>query len=136
MAFHPPSRTAVLLLGLLAAISTLALDNATAALMSIVPVLTVYVGTRSWPILRDAGRYGDFSYGFYLWAWPMQQLVIVFLGVETPVAILLALSAAGALAIAIASWHLVEAPSLRFKPRKPASQPAPIPAIAYSLPAE
>ncbi|MGR3433966.1 MAG: acyltransferase family protein [Shimia sp.] len=66
------------------------------------------------PVLAAYNRLGDYSYGTYIYAFPIQQLV-VWMGVAGPwanVAVALPLT----LACAVASWHLVEAPALRLKP--------------------
>lgn len=57
---------------------------------------------------------GDYSYGIYLWGYPMQQLVAHAAPTLTP----LSNSAFGfvlALSLAFTSWHLVEKPALTFK---------------------
>ena len=59
------------------------------------------------PYIRRAGRFGDVSYGVYLWGFPIQQLVWqawpqLNLGVN------LVLVLAFTLAVAFASWHLIE----------------------------
>ncbi len=59
-------------------------------------------------------RFGDYSYGIYLWGWPMQQLIAHYFPLLSPIrnasfAFLLALGAA------VVSWHLIEKPSLRLK---------------------
>jgi peptidoglycan/LPS O-acetylase OafA/YrhL len=54
---------------------------------------------------------GDYSYGIYIYAFPLQGLMVWLVGPMTPwMNIALALPAT--LACAILSWHLVEAPSL------------------------
>lgn len=78
--------------------------------------LVLWIGTASWPVLRDAGRYGDVSYGTYLYAFPVQQFVILWLGRDAPFASLLSLSIAVTLVVAWLSWRLVERPALRLKP--------------------
>lgn len=63
---------------------------------------------------RGFNRFGDYSYGIYLWGYPAQQIVAAHAG---------GLHSHGnalagfliALALAIASWHLVEQPALRLK---------------------
>lgn len=62
--------------------------------------------------LRRYNRLGDYSYGLYIYAFPVQQLVAVARpGIG--VAALFAASAAGTLVLAVLSWHLVESPVLR-----------------------
>jgi len=80
----------------------------------VVPYLVIALGIRSTPVLRDAGRFGDFSYGLYLWAFPVQQLVVVWLGslaLWFDLLIVVPLT----LVLAVASWHLVERRALALK---------------------
>lgn len=60
----------------------------------------------------------DLSYGTYLWAFPVQQS-LAFLGLSSSMATYIALSAALTLAIASASWFLVEKPALALRRRLP-----------------
>jgi len=64
-----------------------------------------------------AARFGDLSYGIYIYGWPAEQGVVWLLGGRAMwwQVFLLALPAAAALAFI--SWHLVERPALRLKPR-------------------
>ena len=63
-----------------------------------------------------AARFGDLSYGIYIYGWPAEQAVIWLFGGRAAwwQVFLLALPAAAALAFL--SWHLVERPALRLKP--------------------
>jgi peptidoglycan/LPS O-acetylase OafA/YrhL len=63
-----------------------------------------------------AARFGDLSYGLYMYGWPAEQAVIWLSGGRAPwwQVFLIALTAASALAFL--SWHLVERPMLRLKP--------------------
>lgn len=63
------------------------------------------------------GRHGDFSYGLYVLAYPIQQLIIHALGTGISVAAFFALSFSVSLALATFSWHWIEAPALAHKPR-------------------
>src|SRR5690606_25568358 len=56
-------------------------------------------------------RFGDYSYGIYLWGFPMQQLVVYWLGSPTPTRITL-LAWPLALICAVLSWRLIEKPSI------------------------
>ena len=84
------------------------------------PLLLSYVVL--WAAIVPAGavraynRLGDYSYGFYLWQFPIQQwIVLTHPGISQPLLFLASLPAA--LAIAVASWHLVERPALALKDR-------------------
>lgn len=67
--------------------------------------------------LNHFGRRGDFSYGVYIYAYPVQQTLIWALGVETPMWVLVALCFACTLPLAWLSWNFVEKPALRWKNR-------------------
>ncbi|HRG15931.1 MAG TPA: acyltransferase [Pseudomonadota bacterium] len=63
---------------------------------------------------RGFNRFGDYSYGIYLWGYPAQQMLAALAGgthnyVNALGGLLIAL------ALAVASWHLVEQPALRLK---------------------
>jgi peptidoglycan/LPS O-acetylase OafA/YrhL len=81
--------------------------------------------------LHHAARWGDFSYGLYLYAYPVQQLLVQHFGTATPALLLFVLSSLITLALAMLSWHFVELPCLRFKP-KPAISAALMPAASTS----
>ena len=59
-------------------------------------------------------RAGDYSYGVYLYGWPAQQLVLVYIP-DASNRLDTLLGCALALALAIASWHLIEKRALRVK---------------------
>jgi peptidoglycan/LPS O-acetylase OafA/YrhL len=69
------------------------------------------------PKLNFSGfaRKGDLSYGTYLYAWPLQQLVLYFSKDQIGFTAFFLLSLAATLVFAFASWHLVEQPFLRLK---------------------
>jgi peptidoglycan/LPS O-acetylase OafA/YrhL len=67
-----------------------------------------------------AARFGDLSFGIYIYGWPIEQLVVRVLGGAAPWWQVFALSLPAAIAVAFLSWHLVEAPALRLKPRRAA----------------
>lgn len=101
-----------------------AIGQPTLGLALVVPPAVVWIGQRSWPVLREAGRHGDISYGVYLYAWPTQQFVVAALGASAAYLTLLLPSLAVALLLGLASWHLIEARALRHKPRRPFTAPA------------
>jgi peptidoglycan/LPS O-acetylase OafA/YrhL len=63
-----------------------------------------------------AARFGDLSYGLYIYGWPAEQLVAWASGGRAPWWEVFLLGLALALGLAWLSWHLVEAPMLRLKP--------------------
>lgn len=89
-----------------------------------VPYMVLCFGRMSMPVVRRAGRFGDLSYGLYLYAFPVQQLVLAFLpGVGLPVLLCTALT----VPLALLSWHLVERPALRMRRPRPRSTPEEVP---------
>jgi peptidoglycan/LPS O-acetylase OafA/YrhL len=76
--------------------------------------------------LTSFGRYGDFSYGLYIYAFPVQQWLVSMMPQQTPWQNFL-MTFPLTLLLAVLSWYLVERPCLRLKSR-PAPSPAPQPA--------
>lgn len=60
-------------------------------------------------------RFGDYSYGVYLWGWPVQQ-VIAMLAPDASALFNAGVSMLVSLFLAILSWHLVEKRALELKP--------------------
>ena len=67
------------------------------------------------PNLHFFNRFGDYSYGLYLWGFPIQQAVASVIGHATRPRTNFEISLPITLAIAVASWHLLEKPVLRLK---------------------
>ena len=94
-----------------------------------VPVFTLatayavfVLGYARLPWAEGYNRLGDYSYGTYVYAFPIQQLV-AWTGVTLPLWNM-ALALPATLHCAVLSWHLVEAPALRWKQGRRA-RPAP-----------
>lgn len=89
--------------------------------MFITPVFLVYftvaIGVINWPTIALIKK-GDYSYGLYLYGFPICQAVVAGLpGLrDHPVSIRL-LAAALTIICAVASWHLLERPTLGLKKR-------------------
>lgn len=71
-----------------------------------------------WRLDGFAGR-GDLSYGLYLYGWPVQIMLVNFLGARMGPYGLFALALPLACLCAALSWRLVESPALRLKTRVP-----------------
>ncbi len=76
--------------------------------------LTVYLGLKKIPRLPIYSR-GDYSYGIYLYAYPLQQVLIVILSPKIGVPLHFLLSLLLSTCVAIASWHGVEKPILQLR---------------------
>ncbi|WP_027229755.1 acyltransferase [Phyllobacterium sp. UNC302MFCol5.2] len=72
-------------------------------------------GFKSTPLLNSWGKPGDFSYGIYLYSFPIQQTLGFITENRLSAVPMFLFSFVLALAFAVASWHLVEAPSLKLK---------------------
>lgn len=80
-----------------------------------IPYIVIAIGTRSWPVIRSAGRFGDISYGVYLYAFPVQQVIAKHLAGKISIGLSIALSLAVSVPIAFISWHLIEKQALKAK---------------------
>ncbi len=80
-----------------------------------VPFFVMFVALR---LKADFSRTGDYSYGFYLWAFLVEQC-LMRLFPSLGFLAFLAWSAAITLALAVLSWHLVEKRALQWKPKAP-----------------
>ncbi len=69
----------------------------------------------SLPVI-PAARFGDLSYGLYIYGWPVEEGVIWALGGRAPWWQVFALAVPATAALAFVSWHVIERPALRLKP--------------------
>jgi peptidoglycan/LPS O-acetylase OafA/YrhL len=91
--------------------------------------LVIYLALNpSLPVL-PAARFGDLSYGLYIYGWPVQQTVLYLRPAASWWELFLVAYPASAV-VAFLSWHLVEKRALRLKPRAlgAAARSAPVPA--------
>jgi len=66
--------------------------------------------------LRNYNRLGDYSYGIYIYSFPIQQsLAALFPGISTPEMVVG--STLATFTTAILSWHFLEKYALQLKPR-------------------
>ncbi len=90
------------------------------------PLLVTVIGLSAFPFLKEVGRLGDLSYGVYIFAFPVQQTVIRFLGPTMTHAPLLLISLVVTYALAFVSWHAVESPALQLKRKLQSTKKSPI----------
>jgi peptidoglycan/LPS O-acetylase OafA/YrhL len=88
-----------------------------AMLMLALPYAVLSFGLGWSPLLGRFARYGDLSYGLFLWGFFVQQIVVSAIGVRGGALTNFALSLVIATPLAFASWHLLEKHALALKPR-------------------
>jgi len=83
--------------------------------------------------LHALARHGDFSYGTYLYAWPIQQLFVLWFGIAHSPWLIVAWTIPLVLLAAWLSWHLVEKRFIRLKGQHPQPNPPTIPEPQIAL---
>ncbi|MBS0214263.1 MAG: acyltransferase [Proteobacteria bacterium] len=91
------------------------------ALYIVLPVAVLSLGVANTPYLNRAGRFGDFSYGLYLYGFVLQQAFLFFFPMQSALQNA-ACALVASFVLAWISWHLVEAPALRLKKKRVALQ--------------
>lgn len=86
------------------------------AFVIFLPYVILYLGFVRLPFgISRFGKYGDFSYGFYIYAFPMQQLYMYLVGDLYGFTGLVIGSAGVTFVLAVLSWYFVEKQALKFK---------------------
>jgi peptidoglycan/LPS O-acetylase OafA/YrhL len=86
-------------------------------LMLLLPYVVIALAQTHSEVSAAVSRAGDFSYGVYVYAFPVQQMAAMLLGSKVSALSLFILSMPVTLLVASASWYLVEKPSLQLKSR-------------------
>lgn len=80
------------------------------------PYIVLYLAYVPSGFVRRYNQVGDYSYGVYIYAWPVQQAIVSLVpGVSVWEMVLV--SASMSVALAALSWHLIEKHALRLKRR-------------------
>ncbi|MDG4767033.1 acyltransferase [Solwaraspora sp. WMMD406] len=87
--------------------------------------LVIFAGVALPERFTRIGRKRDYSYGIYVYGFPVQQIVALFGGAQLGLTGYIALSLAGTLALAAASWHLIEEPAMTLRNATPSQFPTP-----------
>jgi len=77
--------------------------------------LVLWLAVRLPRAFRRIGRDRDYSYGFYIYAFPVQQLFALIGVPRLGMVPYVLLSTAATFALAVPSWHLVERPAMAWK---------------------
>ena len=83
----------------------------------LLPMVVLAFGLAYSPTLNWLTRSGDYSYGIYIYAFPIQQSII-YLYPHMTLKLYLLICLILTLVCAILSWHFIERPALAFKPSK------------------
>ncbi|MFB2584792.1 acyltransferase family protein [Herbiconiux liukaitaii] len=102
---------------------------------ALTPYIVLTFGLASTPVLRRSARYGDLSYGLYLYAFPVQQAVIATIGI-IPGALNLVLVTGVTAALAVGSWHLIEKRAMALRFRIGGGRVSPVPTVVEDAPAQ
>ena len=112
---HPPDRRLALLaaLGLVASVPL-------GCFLPLFPLfggyLVIYLALEPALPAIPAARFGDLSYGLYIYGWPVEQTLVYLTDGRLAWWQLFPLALAVSAVIAFCSWHLIEQPFLRLKP--------------------
>ena len=87
-------------------------------LMVVLPYAVLSFSTIATPVLSKLGRFGDPSYGIYLYGFPVQQALFAVFGQDMGPLENTVLAVPIVVALAYISWHAVEKRALSFKPSK------------------
>jgi peptidoglycan/LPS O-acetylase OafA/YrhL len=79
------------------------------------PILTMYVSFLSLPTLKKIKLSGDYSYGLYLYSFPIQQLIVAKTDNQINTLVLFISSLLLTLIPAYLSWNIIEKPAINFK---------------------
>jgi peptidoglycan/LPS O-acetylase OafA/YrhL len=88
------------------------------------PYCAIWFAYRFPTFLRSVTRRGDFSYGIYVYAFPLQQLVVLWFGRAVTPLIIIAVSLPASVFFGVLSWRVVERRALALKKRLPAFERA------------
>jgi peptidoglycan/LPS O-acetylase OafA/YrhL len=84
----------------------------------LLPFVVLSFGLAHSPLLERLTRRGDYSYGMYIYAFPIQQAV-AYLQPDIGIEAYLLVSFFSTVSVAALSWQFLEQRALAFKPRKP-----------------
>ena len=107
-------RLAIALCALLALAAAISFDVFFVVYCLSLAYLLLYVSYIPKGVIRRYNALGDYSYGAYIYAFPVQQAIVSLVPGIT-VMPMLVLSSVFTLTLAMLSWHLVEEPALKLK---------------------
>jgi len=106
--------TAIIFLVLIASSFFLGKHAFFATYMLLIPYIVMYLAYVPAGIIRNYNALGDYSYGVYIYAFPVQQAVSIIMKPIDPMVLFL-YSGTVTLTLAVISWKIVEHPALQSK---------------------
>lgn len=119
-----PVSRALLAVGAAALVVGAVVPHGMAAVMPVFGTYILFVLAFAPSRLSAFGRSADFSYGIYLYAFPIQQALVALLGREVHPLVLFACSMPPSVLAGAVSWHLVEKHFLRRRQARITMTPA------------
>ena len=77
------------------------------------PIIIMLIGFMPLPFLSTFGKFGDMSYGIYIYSFPIQQTLVYFFKINTYT--LMITSVFLSIGFGYLSWHLIEKKALKYK---------------------
>lgn len=104
--------------GILIFVSELFFQNLVVSKVLLWPFFIIGIGEKATPFISQVGtRFGDLSYGIYIYGFPIQQTLMYFF--DFNVIELMVLSVPISMFLGYLSWHIVEKKVLRYKEADP-----------------
>jgi peptidoglycan/LPS O-acetylase OafA/YrhL len=91
------------------------IGSGTVQSIGVLPFVYLVMVAGSTRPLRHIGKTNDISYGLYIYAWPVQQFVMLIFGPDILLAAVIGLSIAGTVPLAYMSFRFIELPALGLK---------------------
>jgi len=77
--------------------------------------IVIFIAYADIPYINNFGKFGDFSYGIYLWAFPVQQTLVYFFADKLNIYTYILSVFLITLFLGIISFRFIEKPALRLK---------------------
>lgn len=122
--------TAIVVLAACIGYASLGKHDGYYALAACTPYLILALALQAPPAVPALLKRNDLSYGIYLYACPIQQVYMYYVGTSYGIGMFIMVCTLLSLCAAWLSWHCVETPALRLKPsmkfrREPVAVPSP-----------
>ncbi|MFM2224388.1 MAG: hypothetical protein RJA07_590 [Bacteroidota bacterium] len=79
-----------------------------------ISILTIWIAFLPISFLQKLTSSGDYSYGIYVYSFPIQQLIIYYTSAQLSILQMIILSFVGTFPIAILSYHFIELPVIKY----------------------